>query len=146
MATNKKITIEEPATFPKLCECGPETMYETITGRLTTTTSSEYLPLLLPETVSVIGKTYRVCLIENNDYSSLEKGNDGECDHDNQIIKIRLGKADDYIKDTFLHECIHALEESFKLDFTEKQVERLATGLLAILNDNPQVKEFLLNT
>lgn len=116
-----------PLCGPKLCECGPETSNP-------------------PASVSIIGKEYKIQLVERNDFVTLKEGEDGECDRDDQIIKVRIGKSIDYTKDTVIHECIHALEDSFKLKLSERQVETLATGLVALFNDNPELTKFLLKT
>lgn len=121
---------------PKLCECGPQT---------TITTTNSEPENLIPEEVMVLGKRFKVIFVEKHDTDTLDEEADGTHDRGNQVIKVRIGRHPDYIKDTVIHEFIHAIDESMGLGMTEKQVSRLATGLLALLNDNPDLKNYLLN-
>lgn len=123
---------------PKLCECGPEKL-------ATITTSNNVEEPSIPETVTVIGKVFRIVQVDINDHDGLDEEADGNQDRGKQVIKVRTGRAPDYIKDTVIHELIHAIDESLDLGMKEKQVARLATGLLAVLNDNPELKEYILN-
>ena len=132
---------EEPKVItPKLCECGPEPL-------TTLTVSSDYedISTQVPEYISIIGKKFKVTLINKEDNTSLGIEEDGECDYTTQEIKIRKVGGPDYIKDTIMHECLHGVENAFGLDLSEKQVTRLATGLIALFNDNPELRLFLLN-
>ena len=61
----------------------------------------------------------------------------GEVDWDKHRIKFFYPHQD--IKNTILHECIHALEGHFHLDFKDSDVVRLATGLRMLFVDNPEL-------
>ena len=46
-------------------------------------------------------------------------------------------------QDTVLHEVLHVVEEYAGLDVAEEVVEKFATGLLAVLKDNPALASYL---
>jgi predicted nucleotide-binding protein (sugar kinase/HSP70/actin superfamily) len=57
---------------------------------------------------------------------------------------ITLSKAcgvDGELLDTFIHECLHAMNKSVKLDLDEDTVHRLAFMLAAFLVDNKLLRE-----
>lgn len=139
---SKKKPMESSYVLPpgaKLCECGPESCN-------TPLSPDTDISFLIPDYVSVIGKKFQVIQVDKSDLDTLEDESDGECEYAQQTIKIRMGRAPDCVKDTLLHECIHAIEDSLNLELTENQVARLATGLIGLFNDNPALKELLLNT
>lgn len=48
-------------------------------------------------------------------------------------------------QDTLLHEFIHAIDDAMVLGLTEEQTRAAATGLLAVLRDNPEFTKYLLS-
>lgn len=91
---------------------------------------------MLPKKLRILGKTYTVELAPGiTEY--------GLCDEENQTIKVRPVKGGDVVKDTLIHECIHAIDFSMHTDLTEKQVSALGAGIWALLNDNPELMRFL---
>lgn len=67
----------------------------------------------------------------------------GECDNDKQLILIRDGQPLESEQDTLLHEVLHAVDEAMGLKMKEAQVKGCATGLLAVLKDNPRFATYL---
>ena len=66
---------------------------------------------------------------------------DGLCDSDNFIIYLSKTRCKNRqnLEETFLHECLHAIEKSINLDIGEDAVTRVATGLYAFLKDNKYI-------
>lgn len=60
-------------------------------------------------------------------------------------ILLLKDQADDSMKDTMLHEIIHMLDYEYQLGLKERHVHCLASGLYAVLKDNPQVTKWLTN-
>ena len=61
------------------------------------------------------------------------------------MIKLRKGQSKIDEADTLLHECIHALDERFQLNLTERQVYCTTVGLLSMLQDNPIMLQYLVD-
>lgn len=93
-----------------------------------------------PERVRVLGK--RVT-IEYCTGAPLDDGLNGECDVDRQRILVREGQPLESEQDTLLHELLHAIDESMGLRMKESQVKGAATGLLAVMKDNPALVAYL---
>ena len=92
-----------------------------------------------PRTVRVIGKTFAIEYVEAVD----DEGNSGEHRRDDQLIKIKLKQHPETLRETLLHEVIHAIDEQLDLGMKEKQVHRIAIGLFQVLRENPAFVEFL---
>lgn len=88
------------------------------------------------ETIRILGKTYSVSLDE-------DMSNYGECNYKKQTITYSPRQHDDQLKDTLLHEIIHAVDHAVHLELSEKQVHALAGGLYAVLKDNPELSKWL---
>lgn len=92
---------------------------------------------MIPATLAVIGKRYKV-------EQKTEDGDYGECFSDDCRIEIRVtGQCHQQQADTLLHEAMHAVDHELHCGMTEPQIRRMATGLLALLRDNPALVEFL---
>jgi hypothetical protein len=83
-----------------------------------------------PKRVRILGKEYSVVQIADFE-------NCGECHDMKQQIKLRADMPMTLEQDTLLHEVIHALDYSMKLQMRERQVSALASGLIAVFRDNP---------
>ena len=92
-----------------------------------------------PEKLKILGKPFQIrWLTEGMDVDL-----NGECDSDKQAISIRDGQPLEQEQDTLLHEVIHAIDEAMGLKMKEAQVKGCATGLLAVLKDNPRFSTYL---
>ena len=92
---------------------------------------------MIPKKLRILGKTYTVEITPGiTEY--------GLCCEETQTIKIRPVKGGDVVKDTLLHECIHAIDFSMHSGLTEDQVQRLGSGLWALFNDNPELLAYLM--
>lgn len=72
-----------------------------------------------------------------------QRGVLGLCDVFNCRIVYDPGFGAVEVKDTLLHEVVHAVDILHNLGMTEEQVRGLATGLLAVLHDNPKFTQFI---
>lgn len=93
-----------------------------------------------PERVRVMGKRINIQYCAGE---PLDDGLNGECDVDKQQILVREGQPLESEQDTVLHELLHAIDESMGLKLKESQVKGAATGLLAVLKDNPSLVTYL---
>lgn len=66
------------------------------------------------------------------------KGKDlwGLCDRENHVIYLAKGMPEDRLMEVFLHETIHAIEESYDVHLGEKKTNMLGLALLALFKDN----------
>ena len=101
-----------------------------------------------PARLSILGKPYKVEFvpIEHIGLRDNAEDNDpgmGRTSPENQEIFVRLGQPLESEQDTVLHECLHAVDETLGLQLNEYQVTILATGLLAVLKDNPGLRTYL---
>lgn len=69
----------------------------------------------------------------------------GEFDYNTFTIKIQSGQHPLAEADTLLHECIHAIDDCFQLKMTERQVYCTATGIIALMRDNKEFVQYLMN-
>lgn len=63
----------------------------------------------------------------------------GECEDTTGIIKIKKGMSEAFIRDTLLHESLHAINMSW----TEAEVLGATRSLLMLCRDNPWLKQVL---
>ena len=92
------------------------------------------------KSVRVIGKTYGISFTSSGPLAEDELG---ELDPALQKITIKKGQPLETEQDTILHEIVHAIDNELNLDMKEKQVRGLATGILAVLKDNPRLSSYL---
>ena len=90
-----------------------------------------------PERIRLLGKRWTVA------YGDMGKDELGECDIENQAIKLKDGLKPEQEQSTLLHECIHAISDSLGLGLTEKQVQGLETGLYDLNTSNPRFFSYL---
>ena len=92
-----------------------------------------------PEKLKILGKRFSVGYVTD----AMSEDLNGECDTDKQLISIRDGQPLESEQDTLLHEVIHAIDEAMTINMKEAQVKGSATGLLAVLKDNPALSTYL---
>ena len=91
-----------------------------------------------PASIRIIGKKFTVSYPASVDGELV-----GECDTDKQMITVLDGQPLESEQDTLLHEVLHAIDEMVDAKLKESQVKRLATGLLAVLKDNPKLVSYI---
>lgn len=92
---------------------------------------------MVPTIIRVLGRDVPVVFDE-----SMEKAW-GEYDYLQQIVRIQKGQHPAFEADTVLHELIHAIDDVMQLGMKERQVHCVASGVLALLKDNPHLLEYL---
>lgn len=100
-----------------------------------------------PTRIRIIGKEHEISYLPTG-HEELKDGADtfaGRIDNDRQRIIIEDGQTTSSEQDTLLHEVLHGIESAMDLDLEESKVRRMATGLLAVLKDNPDFLEYLQN-
>jgi hypothetical protein len=95
----------------------------------------------LPAVVKVLGKTFSIEWSKSAHDS--DEPSSGECSVAKQVIKVDLGFHHEYNQDTLLHELLHAIDDSLNLKAGERRVHALSTALLAVMKDNPRVRQFI---
>ncbi len=73
----------------------------------------------------------------------------GECDYDNATIRLATKLSPFDLKDTLLHEVLHAIlgqQSSWfrSVEEEEQYVLAIATGLTGVLQDNPEFAQWLI--
>lgn len=103
------------------------------------------LPLTCPDTIRVFGRTY---IINYEQAGGLGQDRVGSCDNNLQIITVDANQSLVEEVDTVLHEVLHAIFYTMKIgldmDTEEKVVSALATGLVGVLQDNPEFSKWLI--
>ena len=91
----------------------------------------------IPKKVKVAFKEFDVKKVEN-----LDDGKNtlyGQILYMEEEIKINTQAKEEAQKEAFLHELIHAIDDVYMIGLKEKQVERIATGLHLVMEQNKWV-------
>lgn len=94
-----------------------------------------------PERIKILGKPYRVEYVPLN--SDKLEGNNALCVPDEQRIYMADSLPLETEQDLLWHEIKHAVEGSMGLDLDDSVIERLATGELAVIKENPALLTYL---
>ena len=94
-----------------------------------------------PTKLRIIGKTFQIKTFEPN---PLANGLQGFHDSNLQVITLQTGNGFDDARDTLLHEVIHAIDYGIQVNLEERQVHALASGLYAVMRDNPDFVAWLM--
>lgn len=95
-----------------------------------------------PERIRILGKQVAVRWQEKVVDDEGEELN-GLADHDNQDIQIRTGMPLETEQEKVLHETLHIIECAMEMDLEDEVIARFATGLLAVMKDNPSFVTYL---
>lgn len=97
-----------------------------------------------PESIRIFGRTYTLI------YTTTEalEGSYGLCDKINQLCHIATDTGDEELKDTVLHEALHAARWVTKTELRDAKAEEAAVTSFAaivvgILQDNPEFAQWL---
>jgi len=66
----------------------------------------------------------------------------GRADYIKSLIKISNSSDEDNKRKTFLHEILHYLNHEMDMGLKEDNIDRLETGLYAVIQDNPHIFEY----
>ena len=94
-----------------------------------------------PLKVKILGKPYEIRYVAEDD-SSLE-GNNALCIPDEQLIIMTDGLPRETEQDYLWHEIKHAVEAAMGLDLEDIVIQKLATGEIAVIKDNPSLITYL---
>lgn len=90
-------------------------------------------------TVKICGVDYKIVTKNSMDMPDAL----GLCHSDQQQIWLLDSNTDETNTNVLLHECLHAISDALDLELTERQVNVLATALIAFARDNPEhIKNF----
>ena len=101
-----------------------------------------------PTSVRVMGKKIAVHFVPAGDKLLRDSPEDddpglGRSCELTQVIAVENSQPLGQEQDCVLHEVLHHVEYSMKMDVPEEIVEKFATGLLAVLKDNPSLVAYL---
>lgn len=91
----------------------------------------------IPTAVDVVGQKFRILHDAPSDNGS------GECHTDENLIRVNPQHGEPAQRDTLLHEVCHAISDAMQCDMRERQIRGMATGLLCVLRQNPNLVNFL---
>ena len=88
----------------------------------------------IPEVIKIGAYDYKV--VEKDDIE--HEGNKlwGLCDREANVIFLQKGMKPKKEKEVFIHECLHAIEESYGVHLGENRVNMLGLALMALISDN----------
>jgi hypothetical protein len=93
----------------------------------------------IPTSIRFLGRTFPVIMRTKDSGFS----DNGLFDHDTLTIQIKEGQIPAEEVDTILHETVHGISYFMDLNLSERQVRLIATGLVALFQDNPEFAEYL---
>lgn len=94
-----------------------------------------------PAAVRILGKRYTIEWCNPRDI-----GDDyGECRSHECAIKVSTEQAEIQQRDTLLHEICHGVDFEMDTKLTERATRLMATGLLGVLRDNPELVAYLID-
>lgn len=92
----------------------------------------------IPNRVKIGYKDYKVNKVEDNVIV-----NDSTCygkiDFDKDSIDISALYSEEQQKCTFIHECLHGIDENVETDLTEDQIRKIGKGLYDFIKSNPNI-------
>lgn len=90
--------------------------------------------------VKILGKTYQVRPLADNTRNEAF----GTASYGDQLIQFNSMLQLEEKQDTILHEMIHCLDHIMQTNLEERQVHALASGIYAMIRDNPHFFLWLL--
>lgn len=94
-----------------------------------------------PSKLRILGKDYSVKY--TSDYP-VNDDTEGHCDYLTLKITVREDLHPSEERSTLLHEALHCVSHAMGLHFEENVIERLESGVFALLVDNPQLVSYLI--
>jgi hypothetical protein len=93
--------------------------------------------------IKILNRTYDLKVLPVN--LAADRGNWGVIDHCNLEIQISNNIENTIKFETFIHECLHSIDNQLNLDFDEKIIDKISCGIMSLLenNDLQKVKLFL---
>lgn len=94
----------------------------------------------LPKTVRVMGKRYKMRVVDKVD----DEDSDGECDSSVQVCLLKRNVGFEPAIDTAWHEACHAVEQQLNLEMDHQMFQQFVVGILALMRDNPSFVKFVM--
>lgn len=91
--------------------------------------------------VRVFGKTYSISKLSD----SVGDNEFGQANYLTQTIAYNPRLGHDEVRDTLLHEILHCVDHAIQTNLSESQVHALASGVYALIKDNPQFFEWVVS-
>ena len=89
----------------------------------------------VPETFTLFNQTWRIRPAEK-----FELQDDlGQCRPDQFEILVNTDQCEESLRHTLLHELVHCIEQKLHLEFSERQTDLIALGLIDMLSNNPDL-------
>lgn len=92
------------------------------------------------DSVRILGRKYRIRVLKRMKHAGL-------CDYVKATLKIKDGQDAHETKDALVHEIFHAIlyqqGREYGGETEETYVRALATGLIAVLQDNPELAAYI---
>lgn len=99
--------------------------------------------MLLPSSLRIGGRPWAI-----QETTKRSLGSHGRCDYASHTISVNTGQDEFDVRDTVLHETLHALLEGAPFKRSPEQEERyvlfLATRLTGLLQENPEFAQWLI--
>lgn len=92
----------------------------------------------IPNKVRISYKDYNVNLIDG-DVIDDNKVCYGNIDFNKGNINLSNLYSEDQKKCTFIHECLHGIDDIMEIDLEEEQIRKLGKGLYQFIKDNPHI-------
>lgn len=89
--------------------------------------------------IDILGKPYSITGIRSPKLDLDQHRAMGITNNKQQVFQLDLTQAHEQLMDTLLHEILHAVDMSLAIGLKEKQVHRIAGGLWAVFQANPDL-------
>lgn len=92
----------------------------------------------VPKEVKIGYKTIKVNMVDGH----VIDGNKvcyGNIEYDNGNINISSLYSEDQQKCTFVHECVHGIDDIMETNLSEEQVRKISKGIYSLIKDNPMI-------
>lgn len=89
----------------------------------------------VPETFTLFNQNWKIRAADK-----FELQDDlGQCRPDNFEILLNTDQSEESLRHTILHELVHCIEQKLHLEFSERQTDLIALGLIDLLSTNPDL-------
>ena len=89
----------------------------------------------IPKIVNICGQEFKI-VYKNKMLDEEDCELFGYCYTENCVIYLQKNLNDAKLKEVFLHECIHAIDENLNLDLGEEKVNLLGIHILSLITNN----------
>lgn len=94
--------------------------------------------MVIPENVKIGYKDYKVNIVDG-DVVDGNKVCYGNIEYENGNINISSLYSKDQQKCTFIHECMHGIDDIVEAGLDEDQIRKISKGLYQFIKDNPGI-------